>query len=147
MLETGNPAVRLCEIRHDAGSCGFNLSKSKWDPYPWVSTVEADSPAATAGVLPGDCLLEVNGEDMLGLRVADVAARVRARHDRATVMLWNAGVDPSCTPEVSYSCSSRRIQTNSLFKHSDPLALAYTCDFKQRSKLSLTKRSRASSAS
>lgn len=96
----GNPAVRLCEIKHDAGSCGFNLSKSKWDPYPWVSTVENDSPAAAAGVLPGDCLLEVNGEDMLGLRVVEVAGRIRARGDRASVMLWNAGVDPSCSPEV-----------------------------------------------
>ena len=33
-----NPSVRLLQIKkteHD-GSCGFHLSRSRWDPYPWV---------------------------------------------------------------------------------------------------------------
>ena len=33
-----NPAVRLLQIsKTETGSCGFDLSRSKWDPYPWVS--------------------------------------------------------------------------------------------------------------
>lgn len=98
--DVGNPRVRVCEIVREEGSCGFNLTKSKWDPYPWVSNVECGSPAETAGIQAGDCLLEVNGEDVLGLRVVEVANRVKARNERVTVMLWNAGVDPKCTPEV-----------------------------------------------
>lgn len=31
-------------------SCGFHLTKSKWDPYPWVSHVENNSSADLAGL-------------------------------------------------------------------------------------------------
>lgn len=32
-----NPSVREVNIPKLAnGSCGFDLSRSKWDPYPWV---------------------------------------------------------------------------------------------------------------
>lgn len=30
--------------------CGFHLTKSKWDPYPWVGYVENNSPADLAGL-------------------------------------------------------------------------------------------------
>lgn len=31
-------------------SCGFHLTKSKWDPYPWISYVEKNSLADLAGL-------------------------------------------------------------------------------------------------
>lgn len=32
-----NPSVRVLSIpKLENGSCGFHLSRSKWDPYPWV---------------------------------------------------------------------------------------------------------------
>lgn len=32
-----NPSVRMLHIpKLENGSCGFHLSRSKWDPYPWV---------------------------------------------------------------------------------------------------------------
>lgn len=32
-----NPSVREINIpKLSNGSCGFHLSRSKWDPYPWV---------------------------------------------------------------------------------------------------------------
>jgi hypothetical protein len=96
-----SPSVRLCDIARPAtGSCGFHLTRSKWDPYPWVSGVESGSAAETAGLQAGDCVLEVNGEDVLGQRIGDVASKVRARDDRVTLLLWNAGSDPQCSPEV-----------------------------------------------
>ena len=49
-------------------------------------------------------MLEVNGEDVLGQRIGEVASRVRAKADRVTLLLWNAGSDPNCSPEVSYNC-------------------------------------------
>lgn len=45
-------------------------------------------------------MLEVNGEDVLGLRVSDIATRVRAKEHDVTMLLWNSGVDPNCDPEV-----------------------------------------------
>lgn len=39
---------------------GFHLSRSKWDPYPYISRVDKESYAAHAGLREGDCVLEVN---------------------------------------------------------------------------------------
>lgn len=101
--EHQNPGVRVCQVLRPAegGSCGFHLTRTKWDPYPWVCGVDHGSAAHTAGLKVGDCVLEVNGEDVLGLRVSEIAPRVRARQSDLTLLLWNSGVDPHCDPEVS----------------------------------------------
>lgn len=39
---------------------GFHLSRSKWDPYPYISRVDKDSFASASGLKEGDCVLEVN---------------------------------------------------------------------------------------
>lgn len=39
---------------------GIRLSKSSWDPYPFVSNVENESTATKAGLQVGDCILKVN---------------------------------------------------------------------------------------
>lgn len=39
---------------------GFHLSRSKWDPYPYISRVDKDSFASSSGLKEGDCVLEVN---------------------------------------------------------------------------------------
>ena len=39
---------------------GFHLSRSKWDPYPYISRVDKDSYAAHAGLREGDCVLEAS---------------------------------------------------------------------------------------
>ncbi|XP_024880622.1 uncharacterized protein LOC112460252 [Temnothorax curvispinosus] len=57
--------------------CGFHLTKSKWDPYPWVGYVENNSPADLAGLKAGDCLLGVDDTDLLGLKIKDVATLIR----------------------------------------------------------------------
>lgn len=96
------PTLRVLEIeRRDATSCGFHLTRSKWDPYPWVNGVDAGSPADAAGVRVGDCLLEVNGEDIVGKRISEVAEVVR-QQEAVSLLLWNAGVDVQCSPEVRY---------------------------------------------
>ncbi|XP_034245053.1 uncharacterized protein LOC117647425, partial [Thrips palmi] len=95
------PAVRFCEIaRPPSGNCGFHLSRTKWDPYPWVSVVETGSAAQQAGLQVGDCVLEVNGEDVVGQKISEIAARVRSRPDCATLLVWNCGADETCDPEA-----------------------------------------------
>lgn len=57
-----SPSVRNVYISKpvDATSgFGFHLSRSKWDPYPYISRVDKDSYAAGSGLKEGDCLLEV----------------------------------------------------------------------------------------
>jgi hypothetical protein len=32
------PSVRIVHVaKTENGACGFHLTRSKWDPYPWVS--------------------------------------------------------------------------------------------------------------
>lgn len=50
--EHQNPAVRVCDVTKpvEGGSCGFHLTRTKWDPYPWVCGVDDSSPAHAAGL-------------------------------------------------------------------------------------------------
>lgn len=68
-------------------SCGFHLTKSKWDPYPWVGSVERASIADHAGLRPGDCLLEVDDTNVLGLKMKDVGALINGRENGRNVNL------------------------------------------------------------
>lgn len=95
-----NSSLRRLEIEKSEPNWGFQLTRSRWDPYPWVAAVDAGSAAETAGVQTGDCLLQVNGEDVVGKRVSEVAEMVRSRSGLVSLLLWNAGADPQCNQEV-----------------------------------------------
>lgn len=61
-----SPSVRLVNITKSsdfATSFGFLLSRSKWDPYPYISRIDKESPASTSGLKEGDCVLEVKVDD------------------------------------------------------------------------------------
>jgi C-terminal processing protease CtpA/Prc len=107
-----SPSVRLINLERNGSNCGFQLTRGKWDPYPWVNSVASDTAADLAGIKPGDCLLEVNGEDILGQRITEVAEIVKSKPNQVSLLLWNAGVDSQCTPEVN------QFATISLFNNS-----------------------------
>lgn len=70
-------------------SCGFHLTKSKWDPYPWVSHVDAESLADTAGLKAGDCLINIAGRDVIGLKIKQIAAIVETHQEfDLTLFVW-----------------------------------------------------------
>jgi hypothetical protein len=57
-----SPSVRNVYVSKPVeatASFGFHLSRSKWDPYPYISRVDSDSFASLAGLREGDCVLEV----------------------------------------------------------------------------------------
>ncbi|CAH1153694.1 unnamed protein product [Phaedon cochleariae] len=99
--EHSSPHLRLIEIERKGSQCGFNLTRGRWDPYPWVSRVAEGTAAAAAGLAVGDCVIEVNGKDVVGRRISEIAemARSGAEPDHVSLLLWNAGVDVHCTPE------------------------------------------------
>lgn len=56
------PSVRVVYVnKHGDGNngFGFHLSRSKWDPYPYVSSVDTESSANAANLKEGDVVLEV----------------------------------------------------------------------------------------
>lgn len=95
--------LRLCVLSDEEKDCyGFHLSRTQWDPYPWVTGVEAGSPAEEAGLQPGDCVLEVNEEDVLGEKISQVAARMKSAKDGVRLLLWNPGPEHQTTTNVSF---------------------------------------------
>ncbi|EDW80590.2 uncharacterized protein Dwil_GK11484 [Drosophila willistoni] len=92
-------SVRLLKIPRAAPSIesyGFQLTRSKWDPYPWVCEVAAGTPAALCGLKAGDCILEVNDIDILGLRISEVSKLVKSQKDGVRVLCWNSGCEMDC---------------------------------------------------
>jgi len=51
-ISSVRPPLQECNITipKSGGNCGFHLSKTHYDPYPWVSRVDEESPAKTAGL-------------------------------------------------------------------------------------------------
>ncbi|KAL7291303.1 hypothetical protein TKK_0014906 [Trichogramma kaykai] len=68
-------------------SHGFHLVRSKWDPYPWIGPVEKSSSADVAGLRSGDCLLGVDGRDVLGLEMNDIGHLI-GKNDRVNLSIW-----------------------------------------------------------
>ncbi|KAL7729220.1 hypothetical protein ACLKA6_009678 [Drosophila palustris] len=99
-------SVRLLKIPRAAPQIeefGFRLTRSKWDPYPWVSEVAAGTPASLCGLKTGDCILKVNGVDILGKRISDVAQIVKSQKDGVTFLCWNSNCKTDCD-ESSICC-------------------------------------------
>ncbi|XP_014475800.1 PREDICTED: uncharacterized protein LOC106745059 [Dinoponera quadriceps] len=77
-LAPGKIILKLPRINRESdNSLGFHLTKSKWDPFPWIGYVENGSFADLTGLRVGDCLLSVDGVDLLGLKITDIAALIR----------------------------------------------------------------------
>ncbi|XP_016961453.2 uncharacterized protein LOC108032130 [Drosophila biarmipes] len=115
--------LQLCTIYACAnGTLGLNLSRAPWDPYPWVSGVQARSSAERGGVRLGDTLLELNGADVLGLRISELASRLQdhwqSGAEVVTLMMWRqqAAIDQSGDPAEASHAVQHGINQQSLQK-------------------------------
>lgn len=66
-----SPSVRIVNISKPSetvGGFGFLLSRSKWDPYPYVSKIDEGSSASSSGIKEGDCVLEVSKKKIVNER-------------------------------------------------------------------------------
>lgn len=93
-ISKSRPHLSACAIaRNDNKAYGFNLSRSDCDPYPWISNVTESSPAAESGLAVGDFVIEVNGEDILGLNIEEVSQRVWTKSDAVRLLVWKSSVN------------------------------------------------------
>ncbi|XP_063511259.1 Na(+)/H(+) exchange regulatory cofactor NHE-RF2 isoform X1 [Pongo pygmaeus] len=81
---------RLCHLRKGPQGYGFNLHSDKSRPGQYIRSVDPGSPAARSGLRAQDRLIEVNGQNVEGLRHADVVASIKAQEDEARLLV----VDP-----------------------------------------------------
>lgn len=71
-------------------------------------------------------MLEVNGEDILGLRIAEVARLVRAKAENVQLLLWTTGMDPRCSPE-SLCCGPMPLNLDRLSSCVQAILTALEC--------------------
>ncbi|CAG9577705.1 unnamed protein product [Danaus chrysippus] len=107
-MEQSSAGVRvvLLNLPEDEGEgLGFKLTRTLWDPYPWIRDVTPESRAASAGLRTGDCLLQADGNDLLGLPINKVAGIIRGdgQGREVTLVLWSCGVNPDEDPELLWS--------------------------------------------
>ncbi|XP_024615558.1 Na(+)/H(+) exchange regulatory cofactor NHE-RF2 isoform X3 [Neophocaena asiaeorientalis asiaeorientalis] len=81
---------RLCHLQKGPQGYGFNLHSDKSRPGQYIRSVDPGSPAAHSGLRAQDRLIEVNGQNVEGLRHAEVVASIKAREDEARLLV----VDP-----------------------------------------------------
>ncbi|XP_014664750.1 PREDICTED: uncharacterized protein LOC106807044 isoform X4 [Priapulus caudatus] len=73
------PTVRLCHLRkwHDYDGYGFNLQYDQSKQQEFIGSVDADSPAETAGIMEGDRIIAVNGDNIEGESHMQVVQKIK----------------------------------------------------------------------
>ena len=88
--------------------------------YPRISLVVNSGPAAAAGVLAGDLICKVDGEDIQGFEFADVTRRIKGRPGTSVHMTLKRGDDfvelmiPRQTVETSSIAAARLYESRDL---------------------------------
>nr|XP_055054022.1 NHERF family PDZ scaffold protein 4b [Misgurnus anguillicaudatus] len=72
-----NPDIRLCELQRGSLGFGFNLGCIQQKPGTFISQVTAGGPGGSSGLLQGDVVVEVNGQNMENESVEDVILQVK----------------------------------------------------------------------
>ncbi|XP_029914889.1 Na(+)/H(+) exchange regulatory cofactor NHE-RF1 [Myripristis murdjan] len=81
---------RLCVIRRGPNGYGFNLHSERARPGQYIRAVDEDSPAESAGLLPKDRIVQVNGVPVDGKTHSQVVAAIKAGGDETRLLV----VDP-----------------------------------------------------
>uniref|UniRef100_A0AAY4A383 Na(+)/H(+) exchange regulatory cofactor NHE-RF n=1 Tax=Denticeps clupeoides TaxID=299321 RepID=A0AAY4A383_9TELE len=87
---SGDLRPRLCTLEKGSDGYGFHLHGEKSKPGQFIRLVEPDSPAAASGLLAGDRLAFVNGEDVEGLSHQQVVSRIKAATGRLELVVLDA---------------------------------------------------------
>lgn len=86
----GAPLPRLCCLEKGPNGYGFHLHGEKGKVGQFIRLVEPDSPAERSGLLAGDRLVEVNGENVEKETHQQVVSRIRAALNAVRLLV----VDP-----------------------------------------------------
>lgn len=80
---------KLCVLEKGDTGYGFHLHGEKNKPGQFIRHVEPDSPAVAAGLLAGDKLAFVNGENVEDEKHQQVVSRIRGITDKLELIVLN----------------------------------------------------------
>ncbi|XP_060058689.1 Na(+)/H(+) exchange regulatory cofactor NHE-RF1 isoform X1 [Erinaceus europaeus] len=89
----GAPLPRLCCLEKGPNGYGFHLHGEKGKMGQFIRLVEPDSPAEKAGLLAGDRLVEVNGENVEKETHQQVVSRIRAALSAVRLLVVDPDTD------------------------------------------------------
>ncbi|XP_012893499.1 PREDICTED: Na(+)/H(+) exchange regulatory cofactor NHE-RF1 [Dipodomys ordii] len=92
----GAPVPRLCCLEKGPNGYGFHLHGEKGKVGQFIRLVEPGSPAEKAGLLAGDRLVEVNGENVEKETHQQVVSRIRAALSAVRLLV----VDPEADEQL-----------------------------------------------
>ncbi|XP_008995961.1 Na(+)/H(+) exchange regulatory cofactor NHE-RF1 isoform X1 [Callithrix jacchus] len=92
----GAPLPRLCCLEKGPNGYGFHLHGEKGKVGQYIRLVEPGSPAEKAGLLAGDRLVEVNGENVEKETHQQVVSRIRAALNAVRLLV----VDPETDEQL-----------------------------------------------
>ncbi|XP_004374224.1 Na(+)/H(+) exchange regulatory cofactor NHE-RF1 isoform X2 [Trichechus manatus latirostris] len=90
---TGAPLPRLCCLEKGPNGYGFHLHGEKGKAGQFIRLVEPGSPAEKSGLLAGDRLVEVNGENVEKETHQQVVNRIRASLNAVRLLVVDPDVD------------------------------------------------------
>lgn len=89
----GAPLPRLCCLEKGPNGYGFHLHGEKGKVGQFIRLVEPGSPAEKAGLLAGDRLVEVNGENVERETHQQVVSRIRASLNAVRLLVVDLETD------------------------------------------------------
>lgn len=89
----GAPLPRLCCLEKGPNGYGFHLHGEKGKVGQFIRLVEPGSPAEKAGLLAGDRLVEVNGENVEKETHQQVVSRIRAALNAVRLLVVDPDAD------------------------------------------------------
>uniref|UniRef100_A0A671QPB2 Na(+)/H(+) exchange regulatory cofactor NHE-RF3-like n=1 Tax=Sinocyclocheilus anshuiensis TaxID=1608454 RepID=A0A671QPB2_9TELE len=82
-----NPNVRCCILERGSAGFGFHLACVHQKPGTFISQVAAEGPEQTSGLLQGDVVVEVNGQNVEKESVEDVILHVKRGGDTLSLLV------------------------------------------------------------
>ncbi|KAH7956531.1 hypothetical protein HPB52_010195 [Rhipicephalus sanguineus] len=88
---TPAPPVRLCKLvrRPDFDGYGFGVLVDEKCKLATVTTVEKGGPAEAGGLRAKDCIVQVNGESVIGASQRDVVDRIKSSTNEVRLLVTN----------------------------------------------------------
>ncbi|KAK2912066.1 hypothetical protein Q8A67_004199 [Cirrhinus molitorella] len=82
-----NPNVRRCILERGSAGFGFHLGCVQQKPGTFINQVEAGGPGQSSGLLQGDVVVEVNGQNVEKESVEDVTLHLKRGGDTLSLLV------------------------------------------------------------